>query len=416
MNEQLFIPEKIKVGYQERADTYTKKLGYVIYYDNKGVLRKEKSWRGWIDKGSDGKEWKNGQYVINPDKIRGPLDTDDFSNEPIEGFVINRGGGGVRESWGWNTRHEFVRVFDPRGFEFEISIANLLYILQESNSIKGKGLEGEFVYAWAGPTLCLLPVNSAEYKKCEVYTKLQDGKVGTKDLVAGCIYETKKQEKLIYMGKFPWHIIKNNYRKNDTEVDKYTYQTKPQFIFVKPNKDNDYSNGQIDIVVLPGLTSFASRLTTESVDEYATMMDILRKNKHMSKVVRLVSKPADELKMIKHSYQNYMQFEAGQGIYTHLGGDNYMQHMISTETKHNYTSNKTEVLGHHLRDYAECGFREKLQPYKRYVQNNNRGYSSSFFDFNKPKLHTEEQIKAMKFLYLYVELESGALIPFNQFI
>jgi hypothetical protein len=36
----------------------------------------------------------------------------------------------------------------PRGFEFEISIPNLLYILQECNSTKG--LDGEFVYAWDG--------------------------------------------------------------------------------------------------------------------------------------------------------------------------------------------------------------------------------------------------------------------------
>ncbi len=33
MNTQLFIPKKIKVGYVERNDTYTKKLGYVIYYE-----------------------------------------------------------------------------------------------------------------------------------------------------------------------------------------------------------------------------------------------------------------------------------------------------------------------------------------------------------------------------------------------
>ena len=48
MKTQLFIPDKIKVGYNEREDTYTKKLAYVIYYDQKGVLRKETSWKNWI--------------------------------------------------------------------------------------------------------------------------------------------------------------------------------------------------------------------------------------------------------------------------------------------------------------------------------------------------------------------------------
>ena len=37
-NKQLFIPDKIKVGFQKRDGTYTGKLAYVIYYDLKNVL------------------------------------------------------------------------------------------------------------------------------------------------------------------------------------------------------------------------------------------------------------------------------------------------------------------------------------------------------------------------------------------
>lgn len=40
----LYLPSKIKVGYQKRNNCYTKKLAYVIYYDGKGKLRKEASW------------------------------------------------------------------------------------------------------------------------------------------------------------------------------------------------------------------------------------------------------------------------------------------------------------------------------------------------------------------------------------
>lgn len=47
--EQLFIPEKIKIGFQNRQGTYTGKLAYVIYFDKKGVLRKETSWQSWRD-------------------------------------------------------------------------------------------------------------------------------------------------------------------------------------------------------------------------------------------------------------------------------------------------------------------------------------------------------------------------------
>jgi len=114
----MFLPKNIKVGYNERSDCYTNKLAYVIYYDEKNKLRKETSWQSWRDK---------------------KLGEDDFSNEPTEGFVLNKKAGGTRYSW--NTRNTYSRVYDPRGFEFEISIENLLFILENTNSIKGKGVE-----------------------------------------------------------------------------------------------------------------------------------------------------------------------------------------------------------------------------------------------------------------------------------
>ena len=64
----IYIPKKIKVGYQDRSDTYTGKLAYVIYYDEKNKLRKEKSWNGWRDN---------------------TIDPNDFDNEPTRGFVLN---------------------------------------------------------------------------------------------------------------------------------------------------------------------------------------------------------------------------------------------------------------------------------------------------------------------------------------
>lgn len=39
MNSNMFIPSKLKIGFCERSDTFTKKLAYVIYYDEKGKLR-----------------------------------------------------------------------------------------------------------------------------------------------------------------------------------------------------------------------------------------------------------------------------------------------------------------------------------------------------------------------------------------
>lgn len=187
INEKLNIPDKIKVGFQERGDTYTGKLSYVTYINKKGKLAKEISWEGWRDK-----------------EIT-PLELD---NVPTEGFVLNKKAGGY--STGWNHRQTYCRVYDPRDFEFEISIENLLYILQECTSSKGKGLEGKFVYAWSGKDLVLLPVDSLDYKMSKQLIDSTE-KITMKSLKIGASYKGKVPDSkdisnnLVYIGKMTWY-------------------------------------------------------------------------------------------------------------------------------------------------------------------------------------------------------------------
>lgn len=190
----IYIPKKIKVGYQNRSDTYTKKLAYVIYYDEKNKLRKETSWNNWRDE---------------------KIEPDDFDNEPTRGFVLNKKAGDYSGHWG-NHRQAYCRVYDPRGFEFEITINNLLYILENCDCLKGKGLDGEFVYGWDGKDLILIPVDSPDYKEIKTRTdKIQNGKkFKGKDLIIGATYLTKNEEKWVYMGRFDkWEKLTNCFRK-----------------------------------------------------------------------------------------------------------------------------------------------------------------------------------------------------------
>lgn len=181
MKSSIFIPKTINVGYQNRSGTYTGKLAYVIYYDEKGKLRKETSWNSWRDKN---------------------IPNNEYDNVPTEGFVLNKKAGDY--STGWDHRHAYCRVYDPRGFEFEITIENLLYILENANCIKGKGLEGEFVYGWDGKDLVLMPVESPDYKEISEFNKIVHNNecIKAKDLIVGATYLTKDNESWIYMGKF----------------------------------------------------------------------------------------------------------------------------------------------------------------------------------------------------------------------
>lgn len=182
MNTNIFVPKKINVGFQNRDDTYTGKLAYIVYFDEKGKLRKQSSWDNWRN-----------QDI--PNEI--------FDNEPTEGFVINKNAGGVEASWSHNVRKTYVRVYDPRGFEFEITIPNLLWILENCNSIKGKGLEGQFVYGWDGKELVLVPIESPDYREIQAKNEIihSNDFIKSKDLIPGAAYETVKGEKFVFLGK-----------------------------------------------------------------------------------------------------------------------------------------------------------------------------------------------------------------------
>jgi hypothetical protein len=197
MNTNIFIPSKINVGFQNRQGTYTGKLAYVIYFDEKGKLRKQTSWDGWRDENI-------------PNEI--------YDNEPTEGFVLNKKVGGVEESWGWDVRKTYTRIYDPRGFEFEITVPNLLWILENCNCIKGKGLEGQFVYGWDGKELVLVPVESPDYKEIQEKNKVIHNNefVKAKDLIIGATYETLNGEQYVYMGKYDrYQQVFNNYHRYD---------------------------------------------------------------------------------------------------------------------------------------------------------------------------------------------------------
>lgn len=241
ISTKLFIPSRIKVGFQKRSDTYTQKLAYVIYYDAKGQLRKETSWEHWRHK---------------------DIDPVEFDNEPRSGFVLNKD---VRR-YGWSyysSGRSMIRIYDDRGIEFEITPANLLFILMNTNCHK-RELEGEFVYAWDGKELVLLPTCCEEYQQSTEHTKLQASKVSAKDLKPGATYRDKKGEDWIYLGRF-------KSRKQSGRYYKECYTFENQHIFVSPD-GTDFQARKPD--------SFAQLVSADCVDNFAELLTTFQQSKY----------------------------------------------------------------------------------------------------------------------------------------
>ena len=315
MNNNIFIPKKIHVGFQNRDGTYTKKLAYVIYYDEKGKLRKEKSWNKWRNK---------------------DIEPITYDNIPSSGFVLNKKAGGY--NYGWNHRQTYVRVFDPRGFEFEIDVPNLLYILENTNSIKGKGLEGEFIYGWDGKELVLIPTSSPDYIEMAKFNNMlhANKKIKAKDLKIGGTYLTKDNREWIYMGKFDMYKVEySNYCYKTRTHDKETINEGKHFYFY--NTHNKRFNPLKTIS-----KKFIDIISENCVENYAEIFEKLERNKHYS--------PLDES---KDEYINYTFEEFKERIEK----ANYWIYFYSSENVKNECMECSMFKSNKEQQIFNCSFR-----------------------------------------------------------
>lgn len=326
MRNTLIIPDRLNVGFQNRSDTYSKLLAYITYYDHKGKLRKATSWEGWREQGIP------------------PIE---YSNTPTEGFVLNKDVGGTRHSYSWNARLEKVRVWDPRNFEFEITIPNLLYILQECTSSRGKGLEGKFVYAWDGPSLILMPVGTPEFAASVRYSDLQGAKVKSRDLIPGHTYMTKSQQNVVYLGRFNYHTpvrLEPHVKLADADLP-------------KPVKKHVF-HGDNGFYYMDGVAKIGQHVSDIIPDNFSDLVAKYDKSEYGSAVVRLFAAPG-----VYQKYSHLSGHQSRDHIYDTLwaavdpaNADHFLQLKCGTAVRGYYSSGNNDkdviasVFRHTLKD------------------------------------------------------------------
>lgn len=247
----LYIPKKIKVGYQNRENTYTGKLGYVIYLGKDKKWKKEPSWNGWRHK---------------------EIDPTEFDNVPMEGFVLNKKAGDYKSRWGGRKAH--FRIYDPRGFEFEIDVDNLLFILENVSSSPGKALDGKFVYSWNSGDIFLLPTNCLDFPYIQEFSEMDEKKINLKKLKIGSEYFSKTNGWCLFLGEFKitldnrWYYLScpNEISKVFRAQDgSYFYDNKPSFVQER-EFSGDLSTVLTDFIENSALTDIPESITISDVD------------------------------------------------------------------------------------------------------------------------------------------------------
>ncbi len=215
---EFYVPEKLKIGFQKTELQYIETLGFINYYKPNGELRFKSNFENWIDSN---------------------IPTIDCDNVPIEGFVLDREDP-KNKYRSFNNTPDYIRVYDPREWEFNITTQNLMYILDYCEIQKGKLLTGKFVYAWIGDkgnNVQLLPIKSPDYKQALSNNKFwMNQKVfEEKDFVLKNIYRHKKYGRCVYIGKY----TKMEYSHRDNLTNEFIYKNKGKFhYFVSLSNDD----------------------------------------------------------------------------------------------------------------------------------------------------------------------------------
>ncbi len=406
---QLFIPTKCKVGFNLREDCYTKKLGYIIGWSGK-KWRKEPSWESWRQKVGQkigGSDYVDGKWVAKEGVFGEEVTPIEFENVPTSGFVLNKKAGGYKTDW--NTRRTVCRIHDPRGFEFEIDIVNLLYILEHSNCMRGKGLEGEFVYSYHGKDLVLLPCCAPEYDKSSNYTALQSEKILAKSLIAGHSYKTKKEEDYIYVGRYMWYERKHKTNSREGKKSHIFWQPK-QIIKVKDEDGEFQEEIGGDFHVKNDAGFLALKTSEEPVSDFAKIIDKFKANPASSDIVKWELIPTVvstelEKKPYSHSPDSLKKYS-----YFKQNGDIITQYYVTIDYKYN---KEQEFAGYTVDTSKYVDIKTKKLEYGNHSYY--RGYNYNNYDnYDKKNYLQEKDLQNLGYCDLYITLESGKRIKINE--
>ncbi len=172
---------------------------------------------------------------------------DNVPNEPRLGFRITKS---ISRGGGWSGSNKVVRIEDPRGFELEISVDNLVKMMTMTTFVDGVCQE-ECVWGRQGAANVLLPVTSDIYKEAvNVTAYRKEQTISLRDVNFGDTVELKKTENFEglageYMGAYHVYSLQTLHKSKALIGSGYSYRrgNKDSYTFVKSHKRYVIKNG-----------------------------------------------------------------------------------------------------------------------------------------------------------------------------
>jgi hypothetical protein len=131
---------------------------------------------------------------------RGKMNSTIIDNTPMIGFRVSRG----LRRLGWTHHATSVRIEDPRGFEVDISVSNMM-MLTDNNLLENGEILRECVWGRDGGMNVLLPVNSSPYLAATVNTERMASTVNSRSVALGDTVLLKNGQQGRYLGSmYPW--------------------------------------------------------------------------------------------------------------------------------------------------------------------------------------------------------------------
>lgn len=168
---------------KEKSDDATAPLAFLVPYEDNAAGKKRMD---SVDL------WTNGTYGWQR------KDTDPrvgliIDNKPMKGFKI------VGWADRWSTDNKTARIADPRGFELEIYIPNLVALIQDTTIVNGE-IRDQLIWAREGANNALISIHSEDYKGAWF-----EGDV--LEPVAGDIVRDSKGIEYQYLGKLAFDYV-----------------------------------------------------------------------------------------------------------------------------------------------------------------------------------------------------------------